>query len=161
MRNRRLAWKLGLTALIMSGFGLALAPLYDRLCRVLGLDRARAELASSSEVLRVEFDTNVAAGLPVRFTALTPVTVMHPGSRLQGRFLLENYGKHPVTIRAIPSFAPLRAAGVLHKIDCFCFNGMTLAAGETREVSVLLQAGPLPEGLGAATLSYVLQGEAT
>ncbi|WP_028454958.1 cytochrome c oxidase assembly protein [Chitinilyticum litopenaei] len=157
-RNRRLAWWLGGVALLMTGFGYLLAANYDRLCQALGLDRASSSLSGSGQPLRVEFDSSVAPGLNVRFSTATPVVITRAGELLKGHFVLENFGSEAVDVVAIPSYAPVRAAGVLQKTECFCFNGMRLAAGERKEVTVaLLVSRELPEELGVATLAYQLR----
>ncbi|AOY00801.1 cytochrome c oxidase assembly protein [Jeongeupia sp. USM3] len=157
--NRRIAIRLGLAAAAMFGFGYAMVPFYDTLCRALGLDRARPEFATATATaLRLEFDTNVAAGLPVEIEAIDRVVAAKPGGLIKARFRISNTGDAPLTIRAIPSFAPVRAAGLLQKLECFCFDALKLAARETRDVTVvLLVAKELPDELGAATLSYTLQ----
>ncbi|GHD68090.1 cytochrome c oxidase assembly protein [Jeongeupia chitinilytica] len=157
--NRRTAIRLGLVALAMFSFGYVLAPFYDVLCRAIGLDRARPEFATAiPTALRLEFDTNVADGLPVTIDTLDRVVAAKAGSLVKARFRIANTGDQPLTIRAIPSFAPVRAAGLLQKLECFCFDALKLAPHETRDVTVvLLVAETLPEELGAATLSYTLQ----
>lgn len=157
--NRKIALRLILVAGLMFGFGYVLAPLYDSICRFIGFDRANAAFAETgAAVIRVEFDTQVAEGLPATFKALDPVIAGKPGGVVKARFQLGNLSDQALKLRAIPSFAPARAAGSLQKLECFCFDALTLAAHEQREVNVvLLVANTLPVELGAATLSYTLQ----
>ena len=57
--------------------------------------------------------------------------------------------------QAIPSYAPMQAAQYLQKLECFCFQQQTLAAGETRQFPVLFFIDPkLPADLKTITLSY-------
>lgn len=157
-QNQRLAIKLALVAALMFGFGYALAPFYASFCQFLGIDRANASLTQAGSALRVEFDVNVAADLPVTMQALDGVQVAQAGGQVKARFVLRNESDQTVYLRAVPSFAPVRAAGVLQKLECFCFNAMSLAGNEQREVTVvLLVAKSLPAEMGAATLSYSLQ----
>ncbi|BCL76687.1 cytochrome c oxidase assembly protein [Jeongeupia sp. HS-3] len=157
--NRRIAIRLGLVAALMFSFGYVLVPFYDVLCKALGLDQARPEFATATATaLRLEFDTNVAAGLPVTIETLDRVVAAKAGGIVKARFRIANTSGEALTIRAIPSFAPVRAAGLLQKLECFCFDALKLAAHETRDVTVVLVvAQTLPEELGAATLSYTLQ----
>ncbi|SMC29174.1 cytochrome c oxidase assembly protein subunit 11 [Andreprevotia lacus DSM 23236] len=162
--NKRLALKLGLAAALMFGFGYAMAPMYGRFCQFLGLDRARPELADvNAAALRLEFDTNVADGLPLTVEALEPIVAARPGKLVKAKFRVTNTSDQSMVIRAVPSFAPPRSAGYLSKLECFCFNAMTMAPNEAREVTVVLAvAAKLPDELGAATLSYTfhrLEGE--
>jgi len=157
-RNQKLAIRLAVIALLMFGFGYAMSPLYTAFCKVLGIDQAQASIVQSGAALRVEFDTNVASGVPVTIQALDAVQMAKAGGIVKARFLLVNTSDQPLKLRAIPSFAPVRAAGLLQKLECFCFDELLLQANERREVTVvLLVADQLPAEMGAATLSYSLQ----
>ncbi|AZN37505.1 cytochrome c oxidase assembly protein [Iodobacter ciconiae] len=159
--NRKLAIRMMVIACLMFGFGYAMVPFYGALCKAMGIDRANSDFANTSAaVIRVEFDTNVDTGLAASLIALDPVLAAKPGGLLKARFRLINKSDQPLKVRAIPSYAPARAAGLLQKLECFCFDGLTLAANEQRDVMVvLLVANELPEELGAATLSYTLHPE--
>ncbi|WP_255988290.1 cytochrome c oxidase assembly protein [Chitinolyticbacter albus] len=156
--NRRTAIKLGIAAAAMVGFAYGMVPFYNVFCEALGLDRARPELADvHAAAMRVEFDTNVSAGLPARLTPLQPVVAGRAGGLVKARFRLENLSDAPLGLRAVPSYAPERAGRFLTKMECFCFNALTLAARETREVTVVLLVDEaMPAELGAVTLSYTL-----
>lgn len=158
--NRKTARRLLGVAVAMFGFGFALAPFYSAFCDALGLDRARSELAPEAgpkQNLRLELDTN-SADLPVRFTPGQRVVVAQARQVLQLEFVLENLSSQPLRLQAIPSYAPLRAAAVLQKVQCFCMDEIKLAAGERKKLRVVLAvAAALPEALNAATLSYSLQ----
>ncbi|QLG89267.1 cytochrome c oxidase assembly protein [Chitinibacter bivalviorum] len=157
-KNQTLAIKLAAIALLMFGFGYALAPFYGAFCQFLGIDRAEASLTQAGAALRIEFDVNVPEGLPVTMQALDSVQTGKAGGVVKARFMLRNDSDQALTVRAVPSFAPVRAAGLLRKLECFCFDALTLAPKESREVTVvLLVADQLPPEMGAATLSYSLQ----
>ncbi len=157
-RNQQLAIRLACIALLMFGFGYALSPMYGVFCQALGIDRAQAGITHAGAALRLEFDTNVASGVPATLAALDTVQVVQPGGIVKARFALVNQSDQPLKLRAIPSFSPVRAAGLLQKLECFCFDELVLAAHERREVTVvLLVADQLPTEMGAATLSYSLQ----
>lgn len=157
-RNQKMAIKLAAVALLMFGFGYALSPLYIAFCKALGIDLAQASITQPSAALRLEFDTNVASGVPATIQALESVQMANAGGIVKAKFLLVNTTDQPLKLRAIPSFAPVRAAGLLQKMECFCFDELVLQANERREVMVvLLVADQLPAEMGAATLSYSLQ----
>ena len=157
-RNQKIAIRLACIALLMFGFGYALSPMYGVFCKALGIDKAEASITQAGAALRLEFDTNVASGVPATLEAIEPVLMVKAGGIVKARFVLSNQSNQPLKLRAIPSFAPVRAAGVLQKLECFCFNELLLAAHERREVTVvLLVADQLPTEMGAATLSYSLQ----
>lgn len=159
--NRKLAIRMLVIACLMFGFGYAMVPFYGALCKAMGIDRANSDFADvNAAVIRVEFDTNVADQLPATLMALDPVMAAKPGGLIKARFRLSNLSNQPLKVRAIPSFAPARAAGLLQKLECFCFDALTLAPNEQRDVTVvLLVANELPAELGAATLSYTLHPE--
>ncbi|STR44576.1 cytochrome c oxidase assembly protein [Iodobacter fluviatilis] len=159
--NRKLAIRMLVIACLMFGFGYAMVPFYGALCKAMGIDRANSDFANvNAAVIRVEFDTNVADKLPATLMALDPVMAAKPGGLIKARFRLSNLSDQPLKVRAIPSFAPARAAGLLQKLECFCFDALTLAPNEQRDVTVvLLVANELPAELGAATLSYTLHPE--
>ena len=57
--------------------------------------------------------------------------------------------------QAIPSYAPLQSAQYFQKLECFCFEQQTLAAGETRKFPVVFFIDPdLPRDVTQITLSY-------
>ncbi|QKJ66098.1 cytochrome c oxidase assembly protein [Deefgea piscis] len=157
-KNQRLALRLIAVAVLMFGFGYALSPLYSAFCKAIGLDRAQAAITQPGAALRLEFDSNVAADLPMTMQVLDPVVMAKAGGVVKARFVLQNESDQVLQVRAVPSFAPVRAAGLLQKLECFCFDQLQIAAKERREVTVvLLVADQLPAEMGAATLSYSLQ----
>jgi cytochrome c oxidase assembly protein subunit 11 len=57
--------------------------------------------------------------------------------------------------QAIPSYAPLQSARYFQKLECFCFQQQTLAAGQTRQFPVVFFIDPdLPHDVTTVTLSY-------
>ncbi len=80
---------------------------------------------------------------------------VHPGELVQVQYDLVNLEPRPMAGQAIPSYAPIRAAQYLQKLECFCFRQQTLAAGETRQFPVVFFIDPkLPEDVKTITLSY-------
>jgi cytochrome c oxidase assembly protein subunit 11 len=159
--NRKIAIRMMVIACMMFSFGYVMVPFYDAFCQVMGIDRANSDFANTNAaVIRVEFDTNVDDGLAATLEALDPVLAAKPGGLLKARFRLVNKSDQPLKVRAVPSYAPARSAGLLQKLECFCFDALTLAPNEQRDVTVvLLVANELPAELGAATLSYTLHPE--
>jgi cytochrome c oxidase assembly protein subunit 11 len=61
----------------------------------------------------------------------------------------------PITGQAIASFGPQLAGEYFRKIECFCFNQQTLAAGESRRMPVVFVVDPkLPKDVNTISLSY-------
>ena len=163
----KLVARLLLGVALAFAFGFALVPLYDSLCKAIGLngkgfiigglgtERAAPAHVDRSRVITVEFTGTVMPGLPWEMRPLTLSIDLHPGELQSARFLVRNQADRPITARAIPSVSPGQAASHFEKIDCFCFALQTLAPGEARELPVAFIIKP---GLDAAvrtiTLSY-------
>ena len=158
--NRRLLMKLAVIAVAMFGFGYALVPFYNELCRATGLrDIDQPDVVANTQVdttrsVRIEFDTNL-RNMPWKFRALQQATDIHPGAVTQVLFEVVNNSGHPVTGQAIPSYGPQFTGQYFHKLDCFCFKRQTLAPGETRKMPVVFVVDPtLPKEVSTITLSY-------
>jgi len=158
--NRLLLAKLGLVVVMMFGFGFALVPFYDQICKATGLrdidapDEVRSTQVDRSRTVRLELDANTSK-LPWRFRPLTPIVSVHPGEVAQVVYEVENLSDHAVTGQAVPSYGPQRAAEYFRKLECFCFTRQALAAHERREMPVLFVIDPkLPQDVATITLSY-------
>jgi cytochrome c oxidase assembly protein subunit 11 len=158
--NRALLAKLGVIALGMFAFGYALVPLYDRICKVTGLnnvgeaDAVANSQVDASRVVRVEFDSNV-RNMPWRFQPVEPIVSVHPGAVTQAEFQVTNTTDRAITGQAIPSYGPQYAAQYFRKLECFCFSQQTLQPGETRRMPVVFVIDPkAPADLNTITLSY-------
>src|SRR6266545_5060456 len=140
--NRLLFAKLGLVVVVMFGFGFALVPFYDRICKATGLrDIGTADEVTNTQVdltrsVRLELDANTSK-LPWRFRPLTPIVTVHPGEVAQVIYEVENLSEHPVTGQAVPSFGPPLAGEYFRKLECFCFTRQVLAPHEKREMPVV------------------------
>jgi cytochrome c oxidase assembly protein subunit 11 len=159
--NRRMALRLAVVALAMFGFGYALVPFYDAICRALGVNdfvRADARPANTqvdaTRTVTVELDAN-AHGLPWSFRPLVRYVRVHPGELATVEYEIANVRSTPVTAQAVPSYGPKRAGEYLRKFECFCFTQQTLAAGESRRFPVVFVVDPgLPKDVHTITLSY-------
>jgi cytochrome c oxidase assembly protein subunit 11 len=161
--NRRtIGWSL-LVIVLMFGFGFAMSPLYDVVCRALGIggktgriDEPAAVVAvDTSRKVTVEFTGNAMAGLPWEFQPLTKKLELHPGETVTVAYLVRNPTGEKITGQAVPSVTPPLAAAHFNKIECFCFTLQTLAPGETREMPVRFVVDPkLPPEVRTITLSY-------
>jgi cytochrome c oxidase assembly protein subunit 11 len=158
--NRRLLLRLVIIAVVMFGFGFALVPFYDQICKATGLrDIDRADAVGNTQVdtartVRLELDAN-ANKLPWRFRPLTPIVTVHPGEITTVVYEVENLSPHPVTGQAVPSYGPALAGAYFRKLDCFCFTRQAFAAHETRQLPVVFVVDPrLPQDVATITLSY-------
>jgi cytochrome c oxidase assembly protein subunit 11 len=159
--NRRTLTRLSIVAVAMFGFGFALVPFYDQICRALGINSLieRSEPVANTQVDRtrtvtIEFDAN-AHGMPWRFQPAVRHIQVHPGQLVQIDYEVANVRSAPVTGQAVVSYGPKLAGGYVRKLECFCFSQQTLGAGETRRmpVSFVLDAS-LPADINTITLSY-------
>jgi cytochrome c oxidase assembly protein subunit 11 len=159
--NRRTLTRLSIVAVAMFGFGFALVPFYDHICRALGVNSLveKREAAPNTQVDRsrtvtVELDAN-AHGMPWRFQPTVRHLQVHPGELVHVEYEVANVRGTPMTGQAVVSYGPRLAGQYVRKLDCFCFTQQTLAAGETRRmpVSFVLDAD-LPADINSVTLSY-------
>lgn len=166
-RKTRMLFTLSAVAVLMFGFAFALVPLYDTLCRVLGINgRIEQVEAGGSEnragtraggEIRVEMLTSGAEKLAWSFYPLERTLTVRPGEMRKVQFLARNNSDETMTVRAIPSVTPTEGARYLVKTDCFCFVGQTLDAGESTTMPVAFYVDPdLPEKYRTLTLSYAL-----
>src|SRR5262249_30051481 len=118
---------LSVIAILMFGFCFALVPLYNKYCRLTGVNTSPREtefnqLADLSRTITVEFvNTNNQNG-PWKFEALQNKITVHPGEVHRVSFIIKNNVGKQMILQAIPSFAPFEAARYFHKIECFCFT---------------------------------------
>ena len=159
--NRRMLTRLSIVAVGMFGFGFALVPFYDHICRALGVDSMveRNELPANTQVDRtrlvtIELDAN-AHGMPWRFQPVVRHLQVHPGEVVRVDYEVANVRDSAMTGQAVVSYGPALAGRFVRKLECFCFTQQTLAAGETRlmPVSFVLDA-TLPSDINTVTLSY-------
>lgn len=162
--NRSMLGKLVVVAVLMFGFGWALIPLYRAICEITGInvltganpkaqDRLNNTQVDESRTIVVEFDTNKQG--PWRFKPHVRHLEVHPGQLVHVEYDLVNLESRPMAGQAIPSYAPQRAGQYFQKLECFCFEQQTLAAGETRKFPVVFFIDPdLPKDVSQITLSY-------
>jgi cytochrome c oxidase assembly protein subunit 11 len=162
--NRRLVRKLAIVATLMFGFGFALVPLYDVLCKVTGLNgkTGRVELEQSltsrvdtDRLVTVEFLGTVNSDLPWEFRPLVRRVKVHPGEVTEVHYMARNKAGQAITGQAIPSLAPGVAAKYFNKTECFCFTQQTLKGEEQKEMPIRFVVDPdLPEDVRTVSLSY-------
>lgn len=160
--NRKIMQKLLVAAVMMFGFGFALVPFYESICQLTGLRNVlqadeitpQNTQIDPARVVSVEFDANTRR-LPWTFKPLQSNLSVHPGEVTQVVYEVRNTLDRPVTGQAIPSYGPQQAAPFFKKIECFCFQQQTLAAGEVRRMPVVFVIDPkLPAEVNTVVLSY-------
>jgi len=158
--NRRLSTKLAIVALGMFGFGFALVPFYNQICAAIGINNfIQPDVVANTQVdltrtVTIEFDSNT-RDLPWRFQPMVRHVTVHPGELTTVEYEVVNVRGAAVTWQAVPSYGPAIAGEYFRKVECFCFQSQTLAAGETRRMPVTFVVDPkLPKDVNTIALSY-------
>jgi len=162
--NRGLVARLLMMVAGSFAFGFALVPLYNVFCEVTGIGtRERLSLAATPDAAApdmnrtvvVEFTASVPDSGPWEFAPVLASIDVHPGQLYEARYTAHNLSGHETTGQAVPSIAPLRAAGYFRKTECFCFTPQHFASDEKRELLVRFSVDKeLPPGIDRLTLSY-------
>ena len=131
----------------MIGLAYASVPLYRLFCQVTGFGGTpqRAYEASdtvTNRMVKVRLDANVAPSLQWRFVPEEPVMTVKVGQTATGFFRITNLASEPVTGRATYNVAPNLAGSYFNKLQCFCFEDLTLNAGESLDVPVVFFVDP-------------------
>jgi len=149
----------------MVGLSFAAVPLYRMFCQATAYDGTpRRAAAAPGQVLdrtiRIRFDGNVDASLPWTFAPVQHTMDVKIGETALAFFKATNKAKTPVTGRAIFNVSPENAGLYFTKIQCFCFNKQTLAAGASVEMPVTFFVDPKivedenTKDISEITLSY-------
>ena len=168
--NRRMLGKLLVVTVLMFGFGYALVPMYRAICDALGInvlslaEQKRGDAAAgrgarantqvdTTRTITVEFDANARG--PWDFKPAVASVQVHPGELATVMYEFRNKQDRTMAAQAIPSYAPKQAMAHFNKLECFCFNEYTLAAGESKQWPVVFIIDPkLPKDVTTITLSY-------
>ena len=163
--NSKTVKKLLLVVVAMFGFGFALVPLYDVFCDITGLNGKTNGTAvaytstgiDKSRLVKVQFITRNAKGIPWKFEPVINEIEVHPGEMKLVSFYAKNNAAHDIIGQAVPSVSPGLAANYFHKIECFCFTQQPLKAAEEVEMTLQFYIDlELPEDINTLTLSYTL-----
>ncbi len=162
--TRRLVIRLLVVVVAMFGFGFALVPIYDVMCKAFDINgktagayRAGAQTVDEGREVRVQFLATNAADMSWEFRPLVDQVITHPGASTQVLFVARNPTDKPMTAQAIPSVAPAKAASYFHKTECFCFTQQVLQPGERIEMPVRFFIDrDMPADVRHLTLAYTL-----
>ncbi len=136
-----------LAAIGMVGASFAAVPLYKLFCKVTGYGGTTQRASAAAprildRTIEVQFDTNVASNLPVRFTPRDPSQTLRIGETGLAFFEVENLSDHPVTAVATFNVAPAVTGVYFQKLQCFCFEPRALAPHEKASLPVLYFIDP-------------------
>lgn len=162
--NQRLGIRLALVALFFVGFGFALVPLYDVICKITGFNGRTntqpAVVSKNTQVdaarwVKVEFLSHTMPGVGLTFAPEQFSMRVNPGAIIHTQYRVKNDSTQVFVGQAIPSVTPAVAAPYFEKIECFCFSEQTFHPGEERWMPVVFVVNPaLRHDLGTITLSY-------
>jgi len=164
-KHRKLVIKLFIVVVCMFGFAFALIPIYNSLCKALGINGKTFKTTQhytqnsivESREIQVEFVATNNSGIPWLFYPKTHVIKVHPGQIAKLAFYAENQTNHRMTVQAIPSVTPGIAAKYIKKTECFCFEQQTLNGHEAMEMPLLFHLDKdLPPQIKTITLAYTL-----
>lgn len=151
----------------MFAFGFALVPIYNSLCKALGINGKITGQASAlventtaaqqQREIEVEFVATNNGGVPWAFFPKVHKLTVHPGEITKLAFYAENNTSHRMTVQAIPSVTPGIAAKYIKKTECFCFTQQTLNGHEAMNMPLLFHLdADLPPQVKTITLAYAL-----
>ncbi len=169
MKSNKLKWvgTLFFAALAMFGFGFALVPIYNSLCKTLSINGKIAQSTEKYTVndasvdknrsITVQFVATNNTGIPWLFYPKTRQVNVHPGEIAQLAFYAENKTDDRMTVQAIPSVTPGIAAKYIKKTECICFTRQVLNGHEAMDMPLLFHLDKdLPKNIKTITLAYTL-----
>lgn len=155
-----------LTGIVFSmfAFGYALVPLYSVLCKTWGINGktsnqkiAASTFVDASRQVTVLFLANTNAHIPWEFKPMVTRMLLHPGENGHLAYWAKNLSTKNMTIQAIPSVVPGRAAHYLKKTECFCFTQQKFKNGQGMQMPLIFHIDPeLPRDIHNIVLSYTL-----
>ena len=154
------------TALGTLALSFAAVPLYSMFCKATGYAGATREASAKAKPavvdipMEVRFDTNVAPGVALEFSADQAKRTVKLGETALVFFRVRNTSSHVIHAAATYNVAPFKAGTYFTKLECFCFKPHDFAPGETAELPVVFYVDPRiaedrdTKELSQITLSY-------
>lgn len=163
-RHKKILLLTSVFVIMMFFFGFALVPLYNVLCKALGINGKtnpnsiqNVSKIDKSRTIAVQFLATNNANLPWDFYPNVKKINIHPGENTKLTYFARNNTDHTMTVQAVPSVTPPLAAGHLKKTECFCFHQQTLKAHQSMNMPIIFHLdNSLPKNIHEITLSYTL-----
>lgn len=164
--HNKLVWILSILVIGMFGFGFALVPIYNSLCKALNINgKTNTKSIAYDPNTKVDYDREVLVQfvatnnsmIPWAFFPTVKSIRVHPGEVSKLSFYAENQTEKKMVVQAIPSVTPGLAAKYLKKTECFCFTQQTLNGHEAMDMPLLFHLDvDLPKNIKTITLAYTL-----
>lgn len=173
-KHLKLVGTLLASVFVMFLFAFALVPIYNTLCKQLGVNGKVNALSvreknaidktvnldasiAKGEPVEVQFVSTLNASVPWKFYPNTQKITMYRGDKVKLSFYAENTTNDKMIVQAIPNVTPGLAAAYIKKTECFCFQRQTLNGHEAMNMPLIfyLDKG-LPKKIKTVTLSYTL-----
>lgn len=164
--HKKLVGILTILVIGMFGFGFALVPIYNSLCKALNINGKtnttaiaydpKTKIDYSREIIVQFVATNYSMVAWDFYPTIKSIKV-HPGEISRLSFYAENQTDRKMSVQAIPSVTPGLAAKYLKKTECFCFTQQTLNGHEAMDMPLLFHLDvDLPKNIKTITLAYTL-----
>jgi cytochrome c oxidase assembly protein subunit 11 len=164
-KNKSLAVNLAMLVVGMLLLSFASVPLYRIFCEVTGFGGTTENASSApssigTRKMSVEFNTDVAPELNLKFSSLQKNISLKPGEQKLALFSATNKSSASVSGTAVFNVTPHKAGSYFVKIKCFCYDEMVLAPGQTVNLPVSFFIAPEIENdsemadIHTITLSY-------
>lgn len=148
----------------MFGFGYALVPLYNAMCKTFGINGKPSNMVAKndhsidySRTITVQFLATRNNYLPWKFEPISKSVKVHPGENKKVSFYAQNETDADMIVQAIPSVSPGLAAKHLKKTECFCFTQQMMRGKQGMPWPLLFHIDrDLPKNIRTVTLSYTL-----
>lgn len=149
----------------MIGLAFASVPLYSLFCKVTGWG-GTTQVASSAptEILDrkvvVKFNADIQKDFQWAFKPEQRNVSINVGAQALVAYRATNKGNKTLTGTAVYNVSPPKVGKYFHKIECFCFQEQTLAAGNTVSMPIVFyidpafDADPYMNDVNVITLSY-------
>eukprot|EP00252_Welwitschia_mirabilis_P013879 TRINITY_DN3068_c0_g1_i1.p1 TRINITY_DN3068_c0_g1~~TRINITY_DN3068_c0_g1_i1.p1 ORF type:complete len:317 (+),score=44.74 TRINITY_DN3068_c0_g1_i1:674-1624(+) len=158
----------------MVGLTYAAVPLYRKFCQSTGyggtvqrretveekIARHAQEGTQTSRDIVVQFNADVADGMPWKFIPSQREVKVKPGESALAFYTAENFSSNAITGVSTYNVTPMKAAIYFNKIQCFCFEEQKLLPGEKIDMPVFFyidpefEADPKMKGINNMILSY-------
>jgi cytochrome c oxidase assembly protein subunit 11 len=169
--NRKVFIIGGIAAVLMFGFCFAMVPLYNLICKRVGINTsiagndlvtpaAAAAMSKTTDLSRevtVQFVATNHMGMPWDFYPRVKSVRVHPGEQTKVLFYAKNLTDKAMIGQMIPSLTPPQSITHFHKVECFCFEQQPLKGRESKDMALVFQIdNDLPKDIHVITLSYTL-----